>query len=243
MSRRKSATSFKSHITLIVGSLVATVLGALSALQFERIFAVGHQLTIAAGQEALVNAATKAGLTGFLLWVACVLLARTIGGIALRPYRDLADRLDALVDGHTDDLADLRGPVVGVRRLARAIFVFHDAAMASRRSEADLQAKYDALYRVHVEERRLLMSRLLGNPSSSADELAGPSPDATTLSEFEIPSLTGIEATPESPAPQTGLVIDLNGRLATRRSLSEAPGWIWPAWTIDPPKRAELGCL
>jgi hypothetical protein len=239
MSRRKSATSFKSHITLIVGSLVATVLGALSALQFERIFAVGHQLALPAGQEALVNAATKAGLTGFLLWVACVLLARTIGGIALRPYRDLADRLDALVDGHTDDLADLRGPVVGVRRLARAIFVFHDAAMASRRSEAGLQARYDALYRVHMEERHLLMSRLVGAPSSFVDERPGPSPDGTTLSEFEIPGPTGIEAVPASPEPQTGLVIDLNGRFAPRRGLGVAAGWIWPAWTIDPPQHAE----
>jgi hypothetical protein len=241
MSRRESATFFKSHITLIAGSLVATVLGGLSALQFERIVAVGHQLTLEAGQEALVNAATKAGLTGFLLWVACVLTARTIGGIALKPYRDFADRLDALVDGHTDDLADLRGPVVGVRRLARAIFVFQEAAMASRRSEAGLQARYDALYQVHMEERRLLMNRLVGAPSSFVDELPGPSPDAATVSEFEIPDLTGIEATPESPAPQAGLVIDLSGRFAPRRGLGVAAGWTWPAWTVDPPQHAESG--
>lgn len=204
-------------MVLVFGAVGATLLGALAALEFDRIAAVGNQLMLPVGQEALLKAAVISGLTGFLLWVACALVVRWISGIALKPYHALADRLDLLVDGAVDDLADLRGPVVGIRRLARTVFFFRQQVLTSQRAEASLQARYDALYREHADERHLLMSILAGRPAPAMDRILSPHPTAPVDSDFDIPGLPDSGAPRGSPSPSRGLVVELAGRLASSR--------------------------
>jgi hypothetical protein len=170
--------------------LGATVLGAGAALEFDRLIAIGRWLTLPVGQEALLNAVVTAGLTGFLVWVACVLTVRTISGVALRPYHRLADRLERLVDGDVDDLADLHGPVVGVRRLARTIFVFQERLLESRRAEADLQRRYDTLYQAHAEEHQRLLDMLVGR-APGAERAPSPPQEPEASTDFDMPAPPG----------------------------------------------------
>ncbi|MFN3816148.1 hypothetical protein [Brevundimonas sp.] len=181
----RATPSFQHGLVLIVGALAATLLGAVAALEFDRLIALGRWLTLPVGQEALVNAMVTAGLTGFLVWVACVLTVRAISAAALRPYHRLADRLERLVDGETDDLADLRGPIVDVRRLARAVFVFQDRLEESRRAHALLQRRYDALYQEQAAERRLLLDLLVGRTAAKATP--SPTLDPEPSPDFDLP--------------------------------------------------------
>ncbi|RYI22604.1 MAG: hypothetical protein EON48_07975, partial [Acetobacteraceae bacterium] len=187
----------------------------MAALEFDRIVAVGSHLMLPAGQAALVQAAAISGLTGFLLWVAFALVVRGISRIVLKPYDALADRLDLLVDGGVDDLGDLRGPAVGVRRLARSVFFFRQQVIASQGSRARLQARYDALYQEHADERQLLMSILAGRSAPAMDRILSPHPIAPVDPGFDIPTAPDPEARREEPARLSGLVIDLAGRLAS----------------------------
>lgn len=223
ISRRTPESSPRSRVVMIVGAVGATALGALAALEFERITAIGHWLMVPAGKDAVLRAAATAGLTGFLFWVICALAVRAVSEVALNPYNALADRLDRLVDGETDDLADLHGPVVGVRRLARAIFVFHDRATASRLSELSLQARYDALYEEHANERRLLMTMLAGRVEPATPVALPSRPDAAGMSDYEIPGLPEKAMEPVDPAARPGQVINLAGRLAPSQRPTAGP--------------------
>ncbi|MFN3536980.1 MAG: hypothetical protein ACK4Y4_05990 [Brevundimonas sp.] len=213
ISAPRATSSLRDSFILIAGAGGATLLGAGAALQFDRLIAVGRWLTLPVGQEALLNAVVTAGLTGFLVWVACVLTVRAISAAALRPYHRLADRLERLVDGETDDLADLRGPIVGVRRLARSVFVFQERLEDSRRDQAVLQRRYDALYQEHAAERRLLLDLLVGRtvkarssppePEGSPDFKMPEPPSEPMASGSPAPSLlTGDLLGPRRPAPK-----------------------------------------
>lgn len=235
ISRRRPESSPRSRVVPIVGAVGATALGALTALEFERVIAIGHWLMVPAGKDALWRAVAAAGLTGFLFWVICALLVRAVSRVALNPYDALADRLDRLVDGETDDLADLHGPVVGVRRLARAIFVFHDRARASRLSELSLQARYDALYEEHADERRLLMAMLAGRLEPATRSTLPPRPEAPGMSGYEIPDLPETAMEPVDPALRTGQVIDLAGRLTPSGRPTAAHAMLTSAqWDFGP---------
>ncbi|MBW8303124.1 MAG: hypothetical protein K0M78_04125 [Brevundimonas sp.] len=211
---------------MILGALGAAVLGSLTALQFDRLIAVGEQLLNPVGQEAFFRTVAAAGLTGSLCWGICVLVTRAIGRAALKPYDALADHLERLADGDIDTPIDLRGPVAGVRRLARAVVVFQQRTIASQRSEADLQARYDSLYQEHAGERRLLMGMLMGKRLDSESDASIQRPaEAVAPAEFEIPEPPS--AAPEAvggPPPHTGHIVDLAGRMkASARRVEEGP--------------------
>lgn len=212
---------FKGHAILIWGALAATLLGALTALRVDHLIAAGERLMHPVGQEALIRTTATAGLTGLLCWVVCALVTRAISRHALRPYNALADHLERLADGEGDRPIDLHGPEAGVRRMARAV-VFHHQALASRRSEADLQARYDRLYQEHADERRLLMGAVMDR-RREADDLA---PDLRVLVapapvDFEVPARPA--ALVASPPSRTGEVVDLAGRLRSAARAVEAP--------------------
>lgn len=176
------------------------------------------------GQEALLRAAVTAGLTGLLCWVVCALVTRAISRHALRPYNALADHLERLADGDVESAIDLRGPGAGVRRLARAVGVFQQRDLASQRSGADLQVRYDRLHQEQADEHRLLLGMLVDR---RFDPRQGPSGlrslDGPAASGFEIPdrpaALPGVVG---APATHTGEVVDLAGRLrSSARSVQD----------------------
>lgn len=212
-------------------------MGALTALQLDLVIAAGERLMNPVGQEALLRTAATAGLTGLLCWVICALVARAISRHALKPWNALADHFERLADGEVDRPIDLRGPVAGVRRLARAAAFFHQGAVASRRAEADLQVRYDRLYQEQADERRLLMGMLTdrrpdnGRSRSSLRSLEGPAP-----SEFEIPERPlAVAGAVRGPSPRTGEVVDLAGRLrASARSVQDRPAGPAPVHDLMP---------
>ncbi len=215
ISDHRSDYPFRRHAILIFGALGATLLGGLSALQFDRLIAVGQWAMHPVGQESLLQTTATASLTGLLCWVICALVTRAIRRFALRPYDALADHLERLADSEVDGFDDWRAPVAGVRRLARAVMVFQQRTLTSQRSEAGLQSRYDSLYREHAEERRLLMGMLMSkrlNPDEDGTALlasGGPEPD-----EFDIPERPAAAiGSPSGRSSHVGQVVDLTGRL------------------------------
>lgn len=212
-------------MVLVVGALAATMLGALSALQFDRLVTVGQRLMLPVGQAALLKAVMTLGLAGCLGWLACALMVRTVRGVALRPYDMLADRLERIADGEIDTLGDLHGPGVGVRRLARTVIAFQERALASRRSEANLQVLYDAICREQAEERRLLMGMLTRGGLPPLTDRPAPSPSQPPADDLEIPVWSGTGKITEK------VTIDLTGQSGS--TLGSSDGWRdevdWPA--------------
>lgn len=212
----------------------ATLLGALAALQFDRIIAVGERLMEPAGQATLIETTATAGAAGLLCWVVCALVTRAISRAALKPYKALADHLERLADGDVDSQFDLRGPDADVRRLARAVILFHHRAVASQRAEAGLQARYDRLCQDQAEERRLLMGMLMSQRLDPKGHAAGDR-DPVDVAPVRPGIPEPLSAAPEAAGgpPQTGrydglyedarqrrLLMDM---LMTRRARPEGP--------------------
>lgn len=229
ITRHQQDYPFRPHAVLIWGALASTLLGVLTALQLDLVIALGARLMHPVGQEALIRTTATAGLTGLLCWVICALVTRAISRHALKPWNALADHFERLADGEVESPIDLRGPVAGVRRLARAAVVFHQRALASQRSEAELQARYDHLYQEHADERRLIMEMLMDR---RLDPERGPaalrSIDGPAPAGFEIPEPPAeVSGLASGPAPHTGEVVDLVGRLRSpARSVEDrSTGW------------------
>lgn len=204
----------RDHAVLIWGALGATFLGGLTALQFDLVIAVGERLMHPAGPDAVIKTTVTAGLVGLLCWVICALVTRAISRAALKPYDTLTDHFERLADGGGDGPIDLHGPVAGVRRLARAVIVFQQRDLASQRSEAQLQSRFDRLYEEQADERRLLMGILMksrvGTQGRSSTRPSIPAPSAA---EFALPDLPGTEPLRTGePIRHTGEVVDLAGR-------------------------------
>ena len=212
IAQHRFTSLFKGQAVLIFGALGATLLGALVALEFDRLVAVADSLMLPVGQEALIGAVTTAGLTGFLAWVACALVVRTINRVALAPYLALTDQLEALADGTAGSGIDLSGAVPGVRRLARVILAFHNELIASQRSEAALQLRYDALAQANAAERQSLMAILIDRAASGGR--TGPvMRDVTPPSVFDIPEPALSSLSDHLPAEQITGHIDLTDQL------------------------------
>lgn len=221
IARHQQDHPFRGHGVLIWGALAATLAGVLVALQLDLVIALGARIMNPVGQEALARSLATAGLTGLLCWVVCALVTRAITRSALKPWNALADHFERLADGEVDSPLDPRGPEAGVRRLARAAVVFHQRALASQRSEAELQARYDRLCQEQADERRLIMGMLMDRRPdaerglSDLRSLDGPAPAA-----FDIPERPAAVADVASGrGTHTGEVVDLAGRLrsAARR--------------------------
>lgn len=158
-----------------------------------------------AGQQALIRDAVSAGLTGLLLWVVCALVARAIIRTTLKPYDALADHFERLADGHVDGPLDLRGPVTGVGRLARAVAVFQHKAQTSQRAQADLQARYDSLVQEQADERRLLMGMLMSGRLDPGGQASGRrSPAGPAAADFDIPESSAAARAEGGPPPHSG---------------------------------------
>ena len=184
-----------------------------------------------AGLEALFRTTATAGLTGLLCWVVCALVARAISRSALMPYVALTDHFERLADGPVERPLDLRRSPPAIRRLARAILVFHQRDTASRRSEATLQARYDALCQEHADERRLLMGMLMSGRLDAGDrsaDLRATKPAASVAP--EAPRSTVREAV-GGTAPASLRIVDLKGRLQTPARAVDVQRTIEP---IDP---------
>lgn len=187
-----------SQIVLVLGAVAATVLGALTALQFDRLAAVGKRLMRSEGQEALVQAFLMAGVAGFLCWMACALVVGGVRNVARRPYDALTDRLERLIDGEIDTLADLHAPDAGVRRLARAVFLLRERAITSRRSEAAVQALYDAVCYQQADERRLLMGMLTRSAVPPSADKPRVGAEGVSPASLDIPAYVGTGKTTEA---------------------------------------------
>lgn len=208
-SARLPAEGFpiRDHAVFIGGGLVAMLLGIFTALQLDVVLTAGQRLMNPAGQLALIKTTISAGLTGLLCWVLCALITRAISRAALKPYNALADHFERLTDGNADSTIELPGSVPAARRLARVVAVFHQKVLASQRSEAELQARYDGLYREHAGERRLLMGMLMSgqlSPENRASILhATPGEAATDFKIPDAPSFFSTWGQPEIYDPDT----------------------------------------
>lgn len=220
IARRGVKSVFKGQSVPIFGALGATLLGAVVALEFDRLVAVADHLMLPVGQEALIGAVTTAGLTGFLVWVASALIARSITRVALEPFETLTDQLEGLADATTDAGIDLQGAVPGVRRLARVVLTFHGRLVESQRSEAALRIRYDALCQGNAHERQSLMAILLDRSMTVAMKAPPPAIDTAPLSGFDIPEYSTEPLLAQAP-DQVGDFIDLTDQLGPlRRSLN-----------------------
>ncbi|MDQ3124188.1 MAG: hypothetical protein M3Q74_01085 [Pseudomonadota bacterium] len=182
------------------------MLATLSALQFDRVIALGRVFIDLVGQEGFLRTTANASLTGLLFWLVCALATRAISRAAVKPYHALADHVERLVDGAVDVPLDPRGQGAGVRRLALAFDVLHQRALASRRSEAGLQARYDSLCQEQADERRLLMGMLMsGRLEPERPSSALRSPASVTAATPDIPDSTAPASQPTGRrAPHTG---------------------------------------
>lgn len=189
------------------------------------------------GQEALIRSMATAGLTGLLCWVLCALVTRAISRSALKPYVALADHFERLADGEVESPVDARGEAAGVRRLARAAVVFHQRALASQRSEAGLQARYDRLCEEQADERRLIMGMLMDRRPDTERGLSDlRSLDRSAPAAFDIPERPHVAAdVPAGRATHTGEVVDLTGRLRVgARNVEDRPTARFPVPDLMP---------
>lgn len=201
----------------------ATLSGVLVALQLDLVVAFGARLLHPVGLAALFRTTATAGLTGLLCWVVCALVTRAISRSALRPYTALANHFERLADGHVDGPLDLRGAAPAVRRLARAAVVFRQRELAGRRSEADLQARYDGLCQEHADERRLLMGMLMRGRLDPGDRSPVPQPAEPAASPgFDPPDSSAVHDAVDRPARDALRVVDLTGRLHSPARAVEA---------------------
>ena len=182
-------------------------------LEFDRLAAVADSLMQPAGREALVGAVATAALTGFLAWVACALVVRSINRVALEPYHALTDQLEALADGTGGSGIDLSGAVPGVRRLARVVLTFHNQLIASQRSEAALQLRYDALAQANAAERQSLMAILIDRAAAAGGKAGPVMRDVTPPSGFDIPEQAAAPLVDRSSMDQISGHIDLTDQL------------------------------
>lgn len=205
---------FRAHGVLIFGALAATVLGVLTALQLDMVIAFAARLMHPVGQEALMRSMATAGLTGLLCWVVCALVTRAISRNALKPYNALADHFERLADGEPAGPIDSHRPQAGVRRLARAVVVFHQRALASERAEADLQGRYERLCHEQADERRLIMGLMMDRrPGTERSPSDLPALDGPALTVFDIPKPSPAREARDAWTPASGQVVDLTGRL------------------------------
>lgn len=223
ITQHRFTSLFKGQSVLVFGALGATLLGALVALEFDRLVAVGDSLMLPVGQEALIGAVTTAGLAGFLAWVACALVVRTINRVALTPYLALTDQLEAVADGTAGSGIELSGAVPGVRRLARVILTFHNLLIASQRSEAALQMRYDALAQANAAERHSLMAILIDRAAASGGRTVPVMRDVTPPSAFDIPEQAAAPLVDHSSVDEFNDPIDLTDQLDPLRRSPAGP--------------------
>jgi hypothetical protein len=213
ITRHPQDYPFRAHGVLIFGALAATLLGVLTALQLDLVIAFVARLMHPVGQEALMRSTATAGLTGLLCWVVCALVTRAISRSALKPYNALADHFERLADGEAEGPIDSRRPQAGVRRLARAVVVFHQRALASERAEADLQVRYERLCHEQADERRLIMGLIMDRRPGERSPSDLPALDSPALTVFDIPKPSPAREAPDVWTPDSGQVVDLTGRL------------------------------
>lgn len=164
----------RSHGTLALGSLSATVLGAVAALEFDRIVAVGARLRLPAVHVDLLIAGAVALLACGTAVMVGMVVFRAIRRDATRPYRALTDQMEDLADGRL--IGDLSSPGSGVdiNRLLRAAAALQVRLTASEHSEAALQARYNGLCHENADERRMLMRIVLEGRRDQIVALAPP---------------------------------------------------------------------
>ena len=210
-AQRGVKSVFRGQSVPIFGALGATLLGAGVALEFDRLVAVADHLMLPVGREVLIGAVTTAGLTGFLVWVASALIARSIIRVTLEPYDTLTEQLEGLADGRTGTDLALQGAAQGIQRLARVIVTFQTRLVESQLSEAALRVRYDALCQANDHERQSLMAVLLDR-STTVTVKAAPVIDVEPSSGYDIPEYSAEALEAQSPDP-IGEVIDLTDQL------------------------------
>lgn len=199
MNQSQIGAVLQGRKEVVLGALGAALMGAVFALEFERLAAIAGHLILPAGRMAVLQAVTTAVVVALGIWMTGMVIGRAIRQRAVLPYLILTDQMEARAERSTHDLLRAPHQAPDVQRLTRAILTIQDELVTRRREVVDLGNRYDALCEANSRERESLMAILMEKatgrvtgPVQKTPLLPAPSPGFTTPDRPAAPEPVGV---------------------------------------------------